>query len=581
MINVDHILAEKLAQFSTKHPVLLKPLARFLRFLLHEKEFQQFEHQYPHLEGIDFVEQVLSYFDFQYRHFDRELEHIPLQGPLIVVANHPIGSLDGLALLKLVSSVRHDVKVVANDMLYAIKPLRSLLLGVDNLGNKTRKENIKAIKTHLDNQSAVIVFPAGEVSRFSASGIKDSKWDRGFLHFAKWQSTPILPVFINGRNSLFFYALALLSKPLSGLWLVREMFKQANHYIDIRIGHPVYPEQYQNLGLSDQAQAKLFKKAVYRLAKGQSYPGFALEYESVAHAECRQQLKQEIRTCRLLGQTQDGKQIHLFHYQTNSCLMREIGRLRELTFRSVKEGTGKRRDLDIYDHFYDHIILWDDQNLEIVGAYRLVKTNQWLNRKTPAKIKGQAKFYSQSLFQFENTMNDILKNGLELGRSFVQPQYWGQRSLDCLWFGIGAYLQKNPDIDTLFGTVSISAAYSDRGKNSLVHFYSDFFKSSQQLVTPKNIFQINASLITSLKTTLADQKDYSARLRCLKSHMNSLGENIPTLYKQYSEITELGGTKFCSFNVDPHFADCIDGFVIVEVSKIKTHKRKRYIDSHA
>jgi putative hemolysin len=571
MFSIDAVLDKKLPDFSQNHPLLRRTLSQLVKYICHERAFEQFAKKYPHCEGLDFIEQVLHYFEFNYRVFDRELERIPTTGRAVLVANHPLGSLDGIALLKMISEVRHDVRIVANEMLYAIKPLRSLLLPVDNISNKTRKDSIRSIKKWLENDGIVIIFPAGEVSRFSSTGIKDGYWNSGFLRFAKSTNAPILPIYINGRNSLFFYALSLLAKPISTLWLIREMFKQANQHVDIHIGHAIYPEQYQRLDISMDAQAKLIKKHVYRLGKGKSVLGFEPDYETIAHPENRQLLKREVLQCESLGETGDGKKIYLYHYQTNSVIMREIGRLREVTFRKVKEGTGKRRDIDIYDHYYDHIILWDDTELEIVGAYRMMQSAKAMSRDQDTPL------YTQTLFNYTPEFNEHLENGLELGRSFIQPKFWGMRSLDYLWYGIGAYLRKYPEIKYLFGPVSLSQSYSEQAIHMMVYFYSEYFPTSTLLVNAKNEYLISDNEREAMKKQFTEQHTYQEKFTHFKRIMADMEESIPTLFKQYTELCEPGGSQFAAFNIDMNFSDCIDGFIIIDTSMIKASKRKRYI----
>ena len=147
--------------------------------------------------------------------------------------------------------------------------------------------------------------------------------------------------------------------------------------------------------------------------------------------------------------------------------MREIGRLREIAFRAVGEGSGNRRDVDPYDRYYEHLILWDVEDLEIVGAYRLGNTSQML--------EAEQALYTQSLFNYTEQMTPYFDNGLELGRSFVQPKYWGKRSLDYLWYGIGAYLKKHPKIRYLFGPVTLSNSMPKAAKDLLVYFYKLHF----------------------------------------------------------------------------------------------------------
>jgi len=571
MINIEAEISARYPTLSRRQPLLSRSLIRWLRYLCHEQEFRQFEQRYPHLTGFDFVEQALNYFEFDFRVGERDRARIPQQGRIVIVANHPIGSLDGLALLRLVGSIRRDVKVIANDVLYSIKPLRSLLLPVDNMGQKTPKENVLAIREHLNNEGAVIIFPAGEVSRMSPVGVRDGRWNSGFLRFAQATHSPILPMFVDGRNSMFFYALSFLAKPISTLWLVREMFKQARRSVDVHVGYSVYPEQYQAAQLPPKSKAKLFKHHVYGLARGKDRLGWQPEAEMLAAPESRQLLKKEIQRCELLGSTADGKRIYLYRQSDDSCLMREIGRLRELTFRSVKEGTGLRRDIDAYDSYYDHVVLWDEDDLEIVGAYRMVPSSRALTNgtQTPA-------LYTQTLFDFKPEMSAILERGLELGRSFVQPKYWGKRSLDYLWFGIGAYLRKHPELKYMFGPVSISQSYPDAAKDLLVCFYGHYFGAGEMLAEARRPYRFQAADVYQLAEAIFCE-DYRRAFADLKQGMADLGVNVPTLFKQYTELCEDGGVQFLAFNVDADFADCVDGLIVVDIDRIKAGKRERYM----
>lgn len=568
MLDIEALLEDHFPGWSLKQPVIARPLVTALRLLLHEKELRQLEADSPHQQGFDFVEKVLNYFDFSYRLRDTEIQRIPSTGKVVIIANHPIGTLDGLALLKMVREVRPDVKVMANDILSTIKPLESLLLPVDNMNGNTARKNLTAIRSFLEQQGALLIFPAGEVSRFGPKGIHDGQWHHGFLKIAATAQAPILPVHINGRNSAFFYALSFLAKPLSTLWLVREMFKQADRCIDIRIGEPVAYNHYQAVDLPLREKARLFKRHLYRV--GADKPAIFHCQKAIAHPEHRLRLRDEIRTCELLGETADSKQIYLYHYQPDSCVMREIGRLRELAFRAVDEGTGQRRDLDQYDQHYFHLVLWDHENLEIAGAYRL------RDARTAAAHQC-SQLYSASLFEFTPGMNPYFAQGLELGRSFVQPRYWGRRSLDYLWYGIGAFLRKNPRYRYLFGPVSLSDAYPAAAKDMLVHFYQHHFRGWQSLAIARTPYQLSPENSKALSEKFPGL-NYRDEFAQLKSELANMNLRVPTLYKQYSELCECGGVQFAAFNVDPVFSNCVDGLVIVDLARIKLARRKRYID---
>ncbi|MFC4656226.1 GNAT family N-acyltransferase [Rheinheimera marina] len=567
MISVEQMIQQHMPGLQQK-PWLQTPVRGALRHLLHEQEFVEFARRYPHLQGIEFVEQVLDYFQFAYQVRDNEVERIPSTGKVVIIANHPIGSLDGLALIKLVSDIRPDVKVIANQLLMAIDPLHSLLLPVNNMSGGTERSRIDRISDHLQQEGALILFPAGEVSRLKPNGIRDNKWHGGFLRFAMSAKAPILPIYIDGRNSALFYGASMLYKPLATMLLVQEMFKQKRKNIGMRIGELIPYDSFAQLPLETTAKVKLFKKHLYRLAKDKE-PLFKTQ-KAIAHPEDRILLKKAVEACPLLGETSDGKQIYLYQYQQSSPVLREIGRLRELAFRAVGEGTGQRRDIDLYDSYYEQLILWDKDDLEIVGAYRFANTAKVMTEK------GLPGLYTASLFRFSERMTPYLDQGLELGRSFVQPRYWGKRSLEYLWYGIGAYLKQNPDIRYLFGGVSLSNSYPKAARDLMVYFYSLYFRCTEQSAAPNLPYELPAETLTQLQQHFTGD-NYTQDFVQLKHLLANMGASIPTLYKQYSELTEPGGVKFLAFGVDPDFADCVDGLVLVDMQQLKATKKARYM----
>jgi len=567
MIKVDEVVDQNMPKLQGK-PWLEKPVKAILKSLLHEKKFQEFEQKYPHLTGFDFVEQTLGYLNVSYSVRDSERENIPQNGRVVIIANHPIGSIDGLALIKLVSDVRRDVKVVVNSLLLAIEPLKPLLLPVNNMGGKTPKENLIAINKHLENEGVIIVFPAGEVSRLRPEGVRDPKWQSGFLRFAQQAKAPIVPVFIQAKNSATFYGVSMMYKPASTLLLVDEMFKQQQKDIPMRVGRQIPYDSYQQVKVDIKSKTKLFKRHLYRLKKDNEEV-FATQC-AIAPKEDRKILKEAIQKCEHLGQTHDGKQILLHRFGDNDAIMREIGVLRECAFRAVGEGSGLRRDIDKYDKHYLHLILWDEHDLEIVGAYRLADTAEVVDAHG---IRG---LYTHTLFALSIEMNPYLAQGLELGRSFVQPKYWGKRSLDYLWYGIGAFIRKYPNYRYLFGPVSMSNAMPQAAKELMVYFYQLYFGSEQALAPSRSPFTLQQTLVEQLKEQFTGN-DYKADFANLKHLLANMGTSVPTLYKQYSELTESGGVKFLDFGVDRDFADCIDGLVLLDITMLKPKKRARYL----
>lgn len=573
MLNIEQAVQQKFPRFQHTSPWIKKPTLGFLRKITHEHEVNRFLDMHQDLRGFDFIDQVLDYFNFSYSVSHRDRINIPATGRVVIVANHPLGALDGLSLLKLVGEVRRDVKIVANDMLMNFAALESLFLPVDNLSKSTRKSSVARIVDSLNNDEAVIVFPAGEVSRIRPSGVRDGKWNSGFLNFAKKTNAPILPIFIGARNSSLFYSASMVYKPLSGMMLAHEMFNKNSKNITMRVGETIPYQQIEQLPLVKAEKAKLLRRHLYRIAKGKKSL-FKTE-QTIAHPIERRFIKRELQNAELLGETTDNKKIYLFDYRPDSAVMHEIGRLRELTFRQVGEGTGKRRDLDRYDRDYRHLILWDEQELEIAGAYRLGDVKRIQAQDSSRGI------YSEELFAYDKEkMQPFFEQGIELGRSFVSPKYWGRRSLDYLWYGIGAYLQRYPEVRYLFGPVSLSNSYPDFAKALIVSYYQHYFADEQQLACARVPYVVEGELKQQVFQTLTgeDAEEDFAALREQLTHMNV---TVPTLYKQYADVCEKGGVRFIDFNIDADFGHCIDGLVMVDLQKLKASKRKRYLGKAA
>ena len=541
-----------------------------LKRLFYEDEFQQFAAAHRHLKGLDMVEQVLEHLDILCTVSARDLEQIPEHGPLVIIANHPTGTLDGLALLYAVSRVRRDVKVVTNRMLTHLEPLSSLFIPVDNMGGRTAKSSLVQMEQHLQNAGVLIFFPAGEVSRPARKGIRDKKWHSGFIKLAGKLRVPLLPVHIQAHNSLLFYASTLVSPTLSMLLLMQQMFRRRHSQLPIKIGQQIAWHHWHSATLSSREMAEQCRQHVMRLGKG--VPGVFKTQCAIARPEDRATLKRALAQAESLGKTSDGKTIYLWQRngQEDAPLLRELGRLREIAFRAVEEGSGKRRDTDSYDDDYLHLILWDEDDLEIVGAYRFMPTAMQIEKR------GVEGLYSYSLFHYDDKMQDVLEHGIELGRSFIQPRYWGRRGLDYLWSGIGAYLARYPHYRYLFGPVSISGGLPPAARDLLVAFYRLWFPATHPLAASRQPYP------ASLPDVLAQfgGVDYVDDLTKLKSLLGNLGCGIPPLYKQYSELCEPGGVQFIDFGSDPAFNNCVDGLVLVDLCYLKANRYQRYIEAH-
>lgn len=567
MIQVEQMLEKRSPHFLSKSPLLKHSAVNILKQLLHQDEVNDFLDKHRDISGFAFIDKVLEHFNFAYQVSQFDRPNIPATGRVLIIANHPLGALDGLALVKLISEIRPDVKIIANDLLLKFDALKPLVLPVTNMDGKADRKQIQQIMTSLHNDEAVIMFPAGEVSRLSGRGIQDAKWSQSYLKLAQKTNTPLLPVHISGRNSFLFYTSSLLYRPLSTLQLPNEMFKQQDRCINFKIGQTIEIQQLAGLPISNKEKNKLVKRHLYRIAKGKK--PLLQTQKTIAHPQSRQHIKQELKQAELLGKSNDGKLIYLFDYLPESATMQEIGRLREISFRQVGEGTGQAFDLDQYDKRYRHLILWDDEELEIVGAYRIGETARYLEEGLEHNI------YSAELFNYHKNMAPYFAQGIELGRSFVQPKYWGKRSLDYLWYGIGAYLNRHPNIRYLFGPVSLSNHYPAFAKDLIVSFYQRHFADTEALAhsfTPYHVANENKEIIDSLFRGESYKEDFAI----LKEQLKHLNAVVPTLYKQYSEICEEKGVRFLDFGVDAEFGYCIDGLVLVDLNMIKAAKNQRY-----
>ncbi len=566
MISVDKLINESKPELVQRWPKLSQLLIKALQWAVREDEFQAFQRQYPAVEGVAFADKVIDYVGFSYRVADQYLQKIPDYGAVVIVANHPIGSLDGLALISMVAKIRPDVKILANEMLSQLEPLAPVMVPVKVWGSSKRKQ-LEEAKLHLRNGSPLIVFPSGKVSRFGKRGIEDGNWKSGFLRLAQANRTPILPIHVSGRNSLFFYVISMLAPLMSTLWLVRELFKHRDNCIEFTVGDPVSYSSYAAEQLTADQISQRFKYHTYLV--GEKKPGVFRTDQPIAAPEDRQQLRQDIRACSFLGTTPDNMGVYLCRYRDDCSVIRELGRLREMSFRAGSEGTGKSRDLDSFDQHYHQLILWDDQHSEMVGGYRL-------HEGVSGETDSVDYLYSSRLFRLESNFLNYRKQGLELGRSFVQPKYWGRRSLDYLWYALGAYLKQNPQIRYLFGPVTIPATYPVEARELLVHFYSTHFPPSGELINAKNPYQISADRKRELNN-LFPGKNYKQEFVELKKRIAKMGMSIPTLFKQYTEACEEGGVEFLAFHNGSGIGDGITGFIIVDTAKMTASKRSRYI----
>lgn len=505
--------------------------------------------------GLPFARAVLDHLRIGYHVPPGDLARIPARGALLVAANHPLGGLDALVLLDAIGRVRRDVQVVANDVLQAIHPLDEVLLPVRVLGGKPSAASVRAILAALAAGRCVLMFPAGEVARLGPAGVRDGRWQHGIVRFAQRSGAPVLPTRVDARNSIAFYLASLLFKPLGTLMLPRELFAHRRP-IGVSFGDPVAVPA----AARPDAALRGLRAATHALARPRAP-------RAVAPPMAADALWPEVKALARLGTTADGQWICAGRLAPASPLLREIGRLREATFRAVGEGTGRSLDLDRFDAWYEHIVLWDASAGRVAGAYRVARGASVL------AARGLDGLYTASLFDYGEPMLARLAQGMELGRSFVVPDYWGTRSIDYLWQGIGAYLRHHPGIRYLFGAVSVSAALPTAAREQIVAHYAHFHGAGDGHVASRRPF--GYAPVPEQHAGL----DADTAFRVLKANLSALGASVPMLYKQYTDLCEPGGARFLAFGVDPDFGDSVDGLIEVDVERMQARKRRRYLEA--
>jgi putative hemolysin len=348
-----------------------------------------------------------------------------------------------------------------------------------------------------------------------------------------------------------------------------ELFNKKNKSYEIKIDHSISPKAFNTKYQRIEFLTKSLKKHLYLI--GRNKKGVFETEKNVIHPVSARQLRSQIYNNDFIGQTTDGKKIFLVEYEKSKDIIREIARLRELTFRKVGEGTGTKKDSDKFDKYYKHIVLWDDNQLEIVGSYRLADGKSVLT-----KFNSDG-FYTSTLFKFNESFVPLLFSAVELGRSFVQSKYWNSLALDYLWQGIGEYLSVNKNIRYLFGPVSLSNNYSTEAKELIVYFFSKWFPPKRNFITPLNPFELSKSSVEKLNK-IFNSDDYQKELVLLKNMLNNYGFTIPVLYKQYADLCLPGGVQFLGFNIDLNFSNCIDALILVDLQYLKENKKRRYLN---
>ena len=568
------ITTEEFAKAIRINKLHMPGLASLLMEVMKINDVNEIFEKAEHLQGPVFVDKILQILGVKIEFDARELKNIPKEGSFIAIANHPYGGIEGLVLLKLLCTVRPDAKLMANFILKKIPNLSDYFIAVNPFENVDHSSSISGIKNTLAllrDGTPIGIFPAGEVSTFKiqTQQITDKLWHPVVGKIIAKANVPVVPIYFHGNNGLLFNLLSFIHPTLRTAKLPSELFNKHGHTIKIRIGKPIHTSDinYQNntvkllnylraktyaLGTGLENEKKIFNpRKIFKIKKNPenivvSVPEYVLSHEIASLASYK-------------IWTEKNYEVYIAPTSSIPNIIKEIGRLREITFREVGEGTNKSTDLDEYDIYYHHLFIWDTKTLMIVGAYRIGRGDEIFYSL------GSKGFYLTELFKLKEQIYPVLRQGLELGRSWVRKEYQQKPlPLFLLWKGILKYLVENPQYKYLIGPVSVSNSFSKFSKSLIVDYISKnhFDHELAQYVKPRKKFKVDFSKIDA--DLLIESKETLKGLDDLISDIETSHMKIPVMLRQY---IALNGKIIC-FNIDPKFSDSLDGFLVVDLDKI-------------
>jgi len=568
------------------------------------------------LSAHAFMRYTLDVLGIDYQVTKGSLKNVPQTGATVVVANHPLGAIEGVMLAELLGHVRNDIKVLANHYLKRLPEISELFIAVDVFeGKEAIKANIKAMREahqHLAEGGLLLIFPAGEVSTYQAASdsaeeaqaiphrLIDKAWSRSVAKLVKRSQATTVPIFIDGHNSKAFYRAGTIHPMLRTLLLGRELLNKHNQTISIAIGDAIPFSELKVLD-NDQKVVNYLRLNTYLLSAANPLQGSENTqslinkpttqtstineptiHESIARVPVAEMVGEPViaaippallqaemdllePSCHLLAQ--GDFDVYCVRSTAIPMMMQEIGRVREINFRAVGEGTGLACDVDGYDPHYHQLIVWHNTRHELVGAYRMGLVDELVEKQ------GIDGLYSRSLFNYDEAFINQLDTSIELGRSVVAEPY--QRSLSALlllWKGIATFVSRHPQYTHLFGPVSISNDYSLVARQLMastltVHHYDNDKAALVNATTPlKDGGQ--AFWHTDMLSALGDVQLLSKVLSRLEQ-----GRGLPVLLRQY---LGLKGKLVC-FNVDPAFNDALDGLIVVNLTQVPEKTLGKYM----
>lgn len=533
--------------------------------------------KHKHLNDLEFVNSLLDEFEIKFEIPEEDLKRIPKNGPFITISNHPLGGIDGILLLKLLLEIRPDFKIIANFLLHRIEPLKPYVMPVNPFEDrKDVKSSVTGFKNaigHLRDGHALGIFPAGEVSTYKDDKLMvDKPWEVAAMKLIQKAEVPVVPIYFHAKNSKLFYRLAKMSDTLRTAKLPSELLTQKERLIKVRIGNPISvkdQQEHESLEnfteflrrktyvLANPFQKKTLIESIPKTLKIPKPP------KKIAGPASTEAMAKEVAQLtaddkRLL----QSKNYEVFLAQAESIpnILQEIGRLREITFREIGEGTNNSTDLDKFDSYYHHMFLWDNDQQKLVGAYRM-----GLGSKIFAEY-GIDGFYLQDLFRFEPELYPMMSKSIEMGRAFIIKEYQQKpMPLFLLWKGIVHTTLRFPEHRYLIGGVSISNKFSDFSKSLMIEFMKSNYYDPYvaQYINPKKEYKVK--LKDADKDFIFDETEADLnKFDKLIDEVEPGSLRLPVLIKKYIKQN----AKVVAFNVDPLFNNAVDGLMYIRIADL-------------
>lgn len=531
-------------------------------------------HIYGHIYkymGIEFADKLLEHLNVSCDFIPDELEWLPKDQPFIVVSNHPFGAIDGVMMLSLLGKKRPDIKILTNFLLSYIPNLESHFFPVnpftDRPGMKSSLKGLKMAKEHLAAGGVLGLFPSGEVSsnRNKERVVKDIEWQHSIIKLIKGAGVPVVPLYFDGGNSRLFHLLGIVNPYLRTARLPHELINKRDKTISIRLGKPIMPTEIEEFASMEDLGKYLWNRT-YALeanvaGEQQEVAQKPVAAEEIAPAVEREKLVDEVASLAQGKLFEVGNYVcYIARAEEIPHLMVEIARCREVTFRAVGEGTGKSLDTDVYDTYYRHLILWDREKMALVGAYRLGFGNEIVRKY------GLEGFYSNTLFRYRREFRPYLRKTVELGRSFVVPEYQKDPlALMLLIKGLMYLVLRKPDMRYFIGPVSISSWYPLFYRSLMVHYIEKKHSIPEfaGFVSPKNPFESEFFRVNP-EQLAGNRMESLERFDRFMFRLSNSRFKMPTLLKKYIRLN----ARILAFNVDPDFNYCVDGLIMLDLMDV-------------